>query len=382
MRPLRSVFVLCLACACAPIDEPTTTESHPLLSGEYTFERPEVGAIRVGGGACTATLFASARTVITAAHCVDYGSSSGPGNYGEFTITPREGETHDYVIAQYHAFDAGGGANEDDIALLQLAEAVPAAVAIPDVPAGEYPDPGTTVTIYGYGCQERSRQSGAFEKQSFAHAWGADTENLCPGDSGGPTLGPDGAVLQINSAYLIGPGTDLFGDVVRNVSRLREYVDRWAEGETVRWIGEGGGGVDPMCATHLGCETCARAGCGWCGTCVAVDASGRADACPGAVVLAPEMCSPGGGADGGGADGGVGDGGVGDGGVGDGGTPPRGDCGHLSDIAEFTCATDAIRFVRCGPTGLEFLVCPEGYYCPPGSTEQECLWGSSGVPRG
>ena len=156
MRRLPVVWLLCLAHACAPVDEPTTTESDPLLRGEYTFERPEVGAIRVGGGACTATLFASARTVITAAHCVDYRSSSGPGNHGEFTITPREGETHDYTIAQYHSFDGGGGDSEDDISILQLAEAVPASVAIPDVPAGEYPAPGATVTIYGYGCQERS----------------------------------------------------------------------------------------------------------------------------------------------------------------------------------------------------------------------------------
>lgn len=362
MGRTSAVWALCFVCACAPVEEPTTTESNPLLRGEYTFERPEVGAIRVGGGACTATLFASARTVITAAHCVDYRSTSSPGNNGEFTITPRAGETYDYVIAQYHSFDSGGGDSEDDIAILQLAEAVPASVATPDVPAGEYPAAGATVTIYGYGCQQRSSQSGSFEKQSFAHPWGDDTENLCPGDSGGPTLGPDGAVLRINSAYLIGPGTDLFGDVVRNVSRLREYVDRWAEGEDVRWIGEGGGSVDPTCATHLGCETCAGAGCGWCGTCVAVDASGRADACTGAVVLSPAMCSPS------------------DGGVGDGGTIERGECGHLSDITEFTCAADAIRFVRCGPSGLEFLVCPDGYYCPPGSTEAECLWGVSGVP--
>lgn len=152
------------ACAAQPGDEGFHTESSDLLSGRYTFERPEVGSIRVGGGACTATLFGSARTVITASHCVDYRTSSGPGSYGDFTLEPRPGERYRYTIRQMVSLGSNYGSSADDVALLQLAEAVPASVATPDAPAGAHPARGETATIYGFGCQARGG-GGAFAKR-------------------------------------------------------------------------------------------------------------------------------------------------------------------------------------------------------------------------
>ncbi|MCA9610545.1 MAG: hypothetical protein KC619_33345, partial [Myxococcales bacterium] len=55
--------------------------------------------------------------------------------------------------------------------------------------------------------------------------------------------------------------------------------------------------------------------------------------------------------------------------------PAPGACGEWSWLIEWTCEARAAEFVRCGPQGLEFLVCPEGYYCAPGTTTVECLWG-------
>ncbi|MBX3276260.1 MAG: trypsin-like serine protease [Sandaracinaceae bacterium] len=320
-----------------------------------------------------ATLFGSARTVITAAHCVNYGTTRGPGRNGTFTLAPSAGERHDYTTAQYVSYGRSHESSESDVALIQLAEPVPASVARPDPPPAAHPPRGTPMAIYGYGCQDRRSQSGQFAKQVFEFDWGSETQNLCPGDSGGPMLTPDGEVVTVNSAYLIGPGTDLFGDVTRYLEPLHAQVLEWAEGEPVVWIGdlgggdEGGeveppGGEDPgaRCAALASCGACAAdAACGWCDRCVprvvGEDGVISGQGCSGAVVTSPDRCDvappppPSG---------------------------PRGaDCGTLAHVTEWTCEASASRFVRCGATGLELQDCPEGYYCPPGSTRVECLWG-------
>jgi len=363
-----------------------------LLSGRYTFDRPEVGSIRVGGGACTATLFGSARTVITAAHCVSYGTTRSPGNHGTFTLAPSEGQSHEYVIRQYVSYGSSREGSEADVALIQLGEAVPASVAVPDPPPAAHPERGTPVAIYGYGCQNRGSQSGRFAKQVFEYDWGSETRNLCPGDSGGPTITPDGEVVSVNSAYLIGPGTDLFGDVVAYLDELHAQVVDWAEGEDVVWIGDapgggggdiddgGDGGGDPTppdrCARHASCGACTGdASCGWCGRCaqLAVDDGGNVigEGCTSELILEPAQC-------GGDGDGGGGGGGGDDGGGGGGGGRAGEDCGAWAAFTEWTCDAAAVQFIRCGARGLEFQVCPEGYYCPPGATTVECLWGDYG----
>ncbi|MBX3275482.1 MAG: trypsin-like serine protease [Sandaracinaceae bacterium] len=378
----RCALTLALTACAAPLGEPDDElVENTLLGGRYTFDRPEVGSIRVGGGACTATLFGSARTVITAAHCVDYGTARGPGRYGTFTLAPREGEQHDYTIAQYVSYGRSSEGSEADVALIQLAEAVPASVARPDPPPGAHPPRGTRMAIYGYGCQNRSSQSGRFAKQVIEFDWGSDTRNLCPGDSGGPTLTPDAEVVTVNSAYLIGPGTDLFGDVVRYLDRLRTQVEQWAEGEPLVWVGDTGpgGGVEPppapppttppddhtaRCGALGSCAACTGDSyCGWCGRCVPlVVGEGGAvsgQGCTGQVTLSPAMC-------GGGAA------------PPPPAPPPGSDCGELASVTTWTCDASAYRFVRCGARGVELEVCPEGYYCPPGSTRHECLWGDYG----
>ena len=393
-RALMIVATLAMTPGCAaPVGDEGLREN-TLLSGRYTFDRPEVGSIRVGGGACTATLFGSARTVITAAHCVSYGTTRSPGNHGTFTLAPSEGESHEYTIRQYVSYGSSRDGSEADVALIQLDEPVPASVARPDPPPGEHPARGTTVAIYGYGCQNRGSQSGRFSKQVFEFDWGDETRNLCPGDSGGPTITPDGEVVTVNSAYLIGPGTDLFGDVVAYLDELHAQVVDWAEGEDVVWIGDSpgggggdidgggdGGGVEPgdRCAALSTCGACTGdASCGWCGRCaqLAVDESGDVvgEGCAAPVVTEPSQCGGGGGGGGDGGDGGGGGGGD----DGDGGGRAGEDCGAWATLTEWTCDAAAVQFVRCGGRGLEFQVCPEGYYCPPGATTVECLWGDYG----
>ncbi|MEZ4340272.1 MAG: trypsin-like serine protease [Sandaracinaceae bacterium] len=411
---LLLLSTLAFGCAAQPGDGfDTETDSSGLISGRYTFEHPEVGSIRVGGGACTATLFGSARTVVTAAHCVDYRSSSGPGSYGDFTLEPTPGDQHRYTIRQMVVFGTTYGSSRDDVALLQLAEAVPASVAVPAPPAGAHPARGEAVTIYGFGCQARGG-GGAFSKQAFGYRWGETTYNLCPGDSGGPTLTGDGEVIQVNSAYVVGPGNDLFGDVPAHLADLRRYVDSWRGSDPLVWVGDApppsdpppsdppspppsdppspppsdpppGGPVDIRCGAHLDCASCSEDSyCGWCNDgCHGLHLDGgrlAGNGCTERPVIAPWSCPPPGAEppppppptpedpppapeD----------------------PPPAGDpppvapspsaCGGWSIFTEYTCADDARQFIRCGASGVETAICPDGYVCTPGSTELLCYWG-------
>ncbi|MBX3269877.1 MAG: trypsin-like serine protease [Sandaracinaceae bacterium] len=415
-------LALVAGCAAQPGDGfDFETDSSELIRGRYTFERPEVGSIRVGGGACTATLFGSARTVLTAAHCVDYRTSSAPGSYGDFTLEPRPGERYRYTIRQMVSLGGRSSSSRDDVALLQLAETVPASVAQPAPPVGAHPARGSAVTIYGFGCQARGG-GGAFSKQAFAYRWGETTYNLCPGDSGGPTMTEEGAVIQVNSAYVVGPGNDLFGDVVTHLASLRRYADVWRDGAPLVWVGDtppppppGGtpppppppsdppppssppppsGPADVRCAAHATCSACTNDSyCGWCnGSCrgLHLDRAGRiaGNGCTERPLIAHWTCPPPGApppppppapppSDPPPSDPPPSDPPPSD--------PPPSDpppvapspsaCGGWSVFTTFTCHEDARQFIRCGASGIETAVCPEGYVCTPGSTELLCYWG-------
>lgn len=278
---------------------------------------------------------------------------------------------------------------------------------------GRAPARGEAVTIYGFGCQARGG-GGAFSKQAFGYRWGETTYNLCPGDSGGPTLTGDGEVIQVNSAYVVGPGNDLFGDVPAHLADLRRYVDSWRGSDPLVWVGDApppsdpppsdppspppsdppspppsdpppGGPVDIRCGAHLDCASCSEDSyCGWCNDgCHGLHLDGgrlAGNGCTERPVIAPWSCPPPGAEppppppptpedpppapeD----------------------PPPAGDpppvapspsaCGGWSIFTEYTCADDARQFIRCGASGVETAICPDGYVCTPGSTELLCYWG-------
>lgn len=335
-----------------------------LVSGSYTYERPEVGAI----SGCTATLVGP-RLVITAAHCLDYGSRSSPGRYGTFEIRRFAGDSQRFGIERYVSF--GGTVGEDDVALIRLASEVPASIATPAGIARVSPSSGTPVSIFGYGCQVRGR-SGTWAKQRLDTTWGRRTTNLCPGDSGGPTLTPTGEVVRINSGYYLDSvGADIFGSVPFVYDRLVRQAAAWGDtfgagspapgSDAGPIVGDAGpaprdAGVAPPpppdggpCAQPT-CEAAtALPGCGWCdatGRGIRVGAWGEAlEPCASGYRLSPEDC----------------------------GALARSTCGPWSGITTFTCRRTGTQFVRCTEGGVpELLTCPSGYACRPGSTERMC----------
>ncbi len=196
--------------------------SEKLLAGATTYDRPEIGRIR----GCTATLVAP-NVIISAAHCVDYQSREATGDYGRFTVDLGPRQERSFVIERFKSYDRQLGRN--DVVLMRLAQAVPPSVAIPTGISTRGANPGEPVTVYGYGCTDRSTQRGGFIKRKYDYSFGRSSV-LCPGDSGGPVvLGADGPVFLINSGYFTGSGTDIFGEPYLFARTLEDQMDTWDE---------------------------------------------------------------------------------------------------------------------------------------------------------
>jgi len=347
-----------------------------VIGGTVTRERPEVGTIR----GCTASLVAP-DVIITAAHCLGYGSRTTPGSYGQFEINLEDGSQRTFPITRYRSFSRTLGS--EDICIMELGEPVPADVAVPLNLAEGEPPRGAELSIYGYGCTQRGRSTD-WQKRRYDFAQGETTRQLCPGDSGGPVIWHDAnAVYLINSGYYTGSGEDIYGNVARNHSTVRAQVEEWTEHDIGTPDpdpdpdpGPGPGpdpGPDPdpepipdpdpdpdpdptpdptpnpddPCSSLGSCGACASTpGCGFCGSsgfCVSLDSTGNPiDGCEAGLAIDSPQC-------------------------------PYDSCGIYGDWPEYTCRRTSTSFVRCQADSTpEFLLCPSGYTCLPGSREQMC----------
>jgi hypothetical protein len=219
--------------------------------GTSTGDHPEIGLFwrSVDGQpqwSCTATLVVQ-HFVLTAAHCVGF-SSEYPEQYS-FAVTsgPNTFVYHAALIYNFGASRAwgdhvpnedeinavprlatGSDRGNDDVALVQLASSVPADVASPAGVAIWYIDPGTNVSLYGYGaglCHgvypqgEGVKRVGSwvYQVNGGDNAQRLDPSGIvCLGDSGGPAViglpGENGDIWGVASST--SSLWDWYGDVV------------------------------------------------------------------------------------------------------------------------------------------------------------------------
>lgn len=240
---------LTVGCAADESDDTDGAEASEdaVIAGSETFERPEIG-ILWHGGMCTGTLVRP-NVVITAMHCgtgtpIDADvKDANPGYVFEIRKSATEKYRYNVVraesIAQPADFDGSQKWRDKDILLLKLEADVPAEIATPANIATEAPAVGTKTTIYGYGCTSRKagadgRRPGTGVKRKHEFFWTvwfdyglAETNNVCPGDSGGPLLDTKrNAVFGTNSGYV--NDVDHFGNVPGAAAKLNALADRWA----------------------------------------------------------------------------------------------------------------------------------------------------------
>jgi hypothetical protein len=207
-----------------------------IRGGRARNDHPEIGEMfqHINGPnawfRCTATLV-DRKIAITAGHCVEYKNQDRAGNYGYLEIkTPTSSgglQIRHYTINGYHNFDGKPHnvlGDPDDVGLIRLSKAVPCSVAHPAHLSRDGPPTGTVVSRWGFGVCG----SEADRKRVRHFRRGSKTAMLCPGDSGGPTLDPDGAVYQINSGHRIdGDMQDGVARVGKEWNGITRVMDEW-----------------------------------------------------------------------------------------------------------------------------------------------------------
>ncbi len=244
-----SLLLTLLVPGCASL-EPESAEGVATGEAQLTFERPEIGVMYWNGASCTATLIRD-NVVLTAAHCVGFGANDGRGAaLGNFIVFRDDEHYHQFAFDAFvsfgHDFNAGD-TPANDVALLRLTERVAEGLARPVALATRKPGVDEGVSLFGFGCGDPQVQQdadrGKKQKVSFFHG---QTSDLCPGDSGGPTLlDGEGSVFQVNST-----GSEVFGDVVLHRASLEAQADAWAA------LGQAGADApeqDLTCDGLLGC---------------------------------------------------------------------------------------------------------------------------------
>lgn len=199
-------------------------------------EHPEVGFLTFGDGYCTATLI-GARTVLTAAHCFDFGSgihAATAPEPGRFVFRTKQGKSRSIAYRRYRA-DARVWEVGFDIGVAQLDETVTAEEATPAVVSEAWPEDGDTLTVYGYGrhgesCSGRDEGGKHKRKDEVVLPEGFGKRITCPGDSGGPYFwtGSNEIVALVKGDGL---GVEWVANAVKHRAWILEHRDAAERGE-------------------------------------------------------------------------------------------------------------------------------------------------------
>ncbi len=228
-----------------------------LIGGEPTRARSEIGRTIIAGGGCTGTLI-SDRVMVSARHCLQYTTCEDRAcveswGGGVAIFEDAQGQKHTFEVERWTSFDRFGRLEQDfvnrnidyldltrsdywlsdDVAIIGLAEPVPAWLATPSRLVTDRPETGDPLTVWGYGCTERI-VPGTPIKRYRDFTEGVDrSDNLCPGDSGGPvTRGRQGSVQYVNSAFATtgdGVSRDVYGDIMAFEELILAELEAWGE---------------------------------------------------------------------------------------------------------------------------------------------------------
>lgn len=177
----------------SPMGRPERS-SREIVGGVTDLEDPAVVQIKVGEFVCSGTLIAP-RTVLTAAHCIDAKSRSSV-LFGSRASSPVR------VVAVAQQFKNPSFQEEvgHDVGVLKLEEAVTDVQPIPlNTTALTQADIGRNIRHVGFGLSDGTRQTGIGIKRQVTYPIrsvsslqlesGAQGQQTCNGDSGGPGFG-------------------------------------------------------------------------------------------------------------------------------------------------------------------------------------------------
>jgi hypothetical protein len=270
---IRLLSLLCLAAlhgllACGASSEPLgspeaeglASTSDALLGATVTCGFPEVGILTNGSRKCTAELVAP-DMILSAAHCFGYETDEDGSTPYTFKINAY-GSTcgaseQIFQVKRFYSFVSSHTGNTDtnfknDVAIAQLARAVPSQLASPmNFQAGAIPALGTTATALGHGARDSTNCANSASDLKKGEApipidslvWENVRDSLAPftgavcgGDSGGPVFtGPDRNIFWVNAA---GNGeASWFGEVWRLTAQIDSVMESWSCPQGVWWDG-------------------------------------------------------------------------------------------------------------------------------------------------